>query len=45
MYSRQASVVTVKPAGTGSPIAVISASPTPLPPSSSRPRLPPSEKS
>ena len=45
MYSRHASVVTVKPAGTGSPIAVISASPTPLPPRSSRPRPPPSEKS
>ena len=41
MYSTQASVVTVKPAGTGIPIAVISARPTPLPPSSSRPSPPP----
>ena len=37
MYATQAAVVTVKPAGTGIPIAVISARPIPLPPSSSRP--------
>ena len=37
MYARHASVVIVKPAGTGTPSAVISASPTPLPPSNSRP--------
>ncbi len=37
IVSRHASVVTVKPAGTGIPSAVISARPTPLPPSSSRP--------
>ena len=37
MYAREASVVTVKPAGTGTPSCVISASPTPLPPRSSRP--------
>src|SRR5438552_15216286 len=42
MYARQASVVIVKPAGTGMPSCVISASPTPLPPRSSRP---PSERS
>ena len=37
MYARQASVVIVKPAGTGTPSAVISARPIPFPPSSSRP--------
>ena len=37
MYARHASVVTVNPAGTGTPSAVISARPIPLPPSSSRP--------
>ena len=37
IVSRQASVVTVNPAGTGIPSAVISARPTPFPPSSSRP--------
>src|ERR1035437_2148209 len=37
MNARQASVVMVKPAGTGTPSCVISASPTPLPPRSSRP--------
>ena len=37
MVSRQASVVTVNPAGTGIPSAVISARPTPFPPSRSRP--------
>src|SRR3954451_19787041 len=42
MYARHASVVIVKPAGTGTPSCVISASPMPLPPSSS---LPPSEGS
>ena len=35
MYSRQASVWMVKPGGTGKPALVISASPAPLPPSSS----------
>jgi adenylate kinase family enzyme len=45
MYSRQASVVIVNPAGTGSPSCVISASPRPLPPSSSRPPAHGSEKS
>ena len=43
MYARQASVVIVKPAGTGTPSTVISASPIPLPPSNSRP--PPPESS
>src|ERR1700688_1236851 len=37
MYARQASVVIVNPAGTGTPSCVISASPIPLPPRSSRP--------
>ena len=37
MYARQASVVIVNPAGTGTPSRVISARPIPLPPSSSRP--------
>ena len=41
-YARQASVVIVKPAGTGTPSCVISARPIPLPPSSS---LPPSDGS
>ena len=36
---------TREPAGTGTPSCVISARPTPLPPSSSRPSSPPSEKS
>ncbi len=35
--ARQASVVIVNPAGTGTPSSVISASPIPLPPRSSRP--------
>jgi hypothetical protein len=43
MYARHASVVIVKPAGTDTPSAVISASPIPLPPRSSRP--PPPESS
>src|SRR5436309_8646170 len=37
MYARHASVVIVNPAGTGTPSCVISASPMPLPPRSSRP--------
>ena len=45
MYARQASVVIVKPAGTGTPICVISARPMPLPPSSSRPPAVGSSKS
>ncbi len=45
MYARHASVVIVKPAGTGTPICVISARPIPLPPSSSRPPLAGSSKS
>ena len=35
MYSRQASVWMVNPGGTGNPALVISASPAPLPPSTS----------
>ena len=45
MYARQASVVIVNPAGTGTPSCVISASPIPLPPSSSRPPSQGSSKS
>ena len=45
MYARHASVVIVNPAGTGTPIWVISASPIPLPPSSSRPPVVGSSKS
>ena len=45
MNARQASVVIVKPAGTETPIRVISASPIPLPPSSSRPPAASSSKS
>ena len=45
MYARQASVVIVNPAGTGTPICVISARPIPLPPSSSRPPSEGSSKS
>ena len=41
----QASVVTVKPSGTGRPIEVISARFAPLPPSSGRRSALPSEKS
>jgi hypothetical protein len=37
MYARHASVVIVKPAGTGTPSCVISARPMPLPPRRSRP--------
>ena len=37
MYARHASVVIVKPAGTGTPSCVISARPIPFPPRSSRP--------
>ena len=45
MYSTQAAVVIVKPAGTGIPSAVISARPAPFPPRSSRPTPALSEKS
>ena len=45
MDARHASVVIVNPAGTGTPICVISASPMPLPPSSSRPPAVGSSKS
>ena len=45
MNARHASVVIVKPAGTGTPSAVISASPAPLPPSSARPPSQGSSKS
>jgi len=41
----QASVETVNPSGTGSPIAVISARLAPLPPSSARISAEPCEKS
>jgi hypothetical protein len=44
-YARHASVVMVKPAGTGTPRAVISARPIPFPPRSSRPPPVSSEKS
>ena len=43
--ARQASVVMVKPGGTGRPARVISATPAPLPPSSARISVPPSWKS
>src|SRR5207244_6584395 len=45
MYARHASVGMVKPAGTGTPSWVISARPTPLPPSRSRPPSDGSSKS
>ncbi len=45
MYSTHAAVVMVNPAGTGIPSAVISASPAPFPPRSSRPTSALSEKS
>ena len=45
MYARHASVVIVNPAGTGTPSCVISASPIPLPPRSSRPPAVGSSKS
>ena len=45
MNARHASVVIVNPAGTDTPIRVISASPIPLPPSSSRPPRASSSKS
>ena len=45
IVSRHASVVIVNPAGTGRPSCVISASPTPFPPSSARPPAEGSSKS